>query len=76
MYVRIDRNNLEACPFCGGEAALVMSSKKKHEFFPFRVTCQRCFCTTDRYENPEWAIERWNRRECNDSTQGDQSKMP
>lgn len=52
-------NELKPCPFCGGEAGIMICDYIKHQSF--------CFCTVCKVRMPnmltrEEAIEAWNRR--------------
>ena len=61
--------NLKPCPFCGGEAKLII----KKSFDNVLVQCSKCYCRTPYCDNPfeykniyerkESAIKIWNRRE-------------
>lgn len=49
---------LKPCPFCGGEAQILIIKEQKFH----SVRCIKCRTLTDIYETEEEAIEAWNRR--------------
>ena len=65
---------LKPCPFCGGDAELDFAhtsfcyiaddGKPRETGFFYTVQCddEICGCRIGIYENPEMAIEAWNRR--------------
>lgn len=61
-------NDLDACPFCKGEAKLILSNHGNN-FSAAWVTCTQCKCETKRipisleYSAAEKAKELWNARE-------------
>jgi len=58
-------DELERCPFCGGEALLLETSESVWDLKPhdFAVICRTCHAGTRRYFSTEAeAIEAWNRR--------------
>lgn len=65
---------LKPCPFCGGKAELDFSHRSftytdkngeaRHTGFYYAVKCANeiCGCRIGIYEEPEMAIDAWNRR--------------
>lgn len=53
--------HLLPCPFCGGEAELLMDFDGVEEGI-YTVECQMCWATTAIYLDEEDAINAWNRR--------------
>lgn len=50
---------LKPCPFCGSE-----NVRDNYDWGYFWVECVDCGCNGPRsFENFEWAIQKWNRRE-------------
>lgn len=53
------KGELKPCPFCGSE-----NVRDSCDCGYFWVECVDCGCSGPRsFENYEWAIEKWNRRE-------------
>lgn len=61
-------NELKACPFCGGEATVVILtlSDREETKEPY-VICKTCHAMSAWYMSREDAINAWNRR-ANDET--------
>lgn len=53
-----ENEELKPCPFCGGEAEIVMSGGDR------RVDCKKCGARSDWYDTEAEAIAAWNRRVC------------
>ena len=51
-----------ACPFCGGEAKLYTKLDVKHGMLHF-IKCQECFSRSSSYKTKEEAYTAWNRRD-------------
>lgn len=54
----MNNEELKPCPFCGGEAEIVMSGGDR------RVDCKKCGARSDWYDTEAEAIAAWNRRVC------------
>ena len=54
----MNNEKLKPCPFCGGEAEIVMSGGDR------RVDCKKCGARSDWYDTEAEAIAAWNRRVC------------
>lgn len=52
----MNNEELKPCPFCGGEAEIVMSGGDR------RVECKKCGARSDWYDTEAEAIAAWNRR--------------
>lgn len=61
-------HELKPCPFCGGEAKILIR-KVNTGFFPrggtYYVHCKNCLITTQPRKKLENVIEAWNRRTTN-----------
>lgn len=66
-------HDLKPCPFCGGEAEIVISpTNQEHNLSCYAVHCKRCYVmigyadphtrTTEFYKSPRSAAEMWNTR--------------
>lgn len=49
---------LKPCPFCGGKAKIIQSSRRTLFF----TACEDCDADSDYYDTEEKAAEAWNRR--------------
>lgn len=50
---------LKPCPFCGGEAKLLIVPEKQSRWI---VRCQKCFANHGTFASDHDAVEFWNRR--------------
>ena len=70
---KIKLKELKTCPFCGQDAATVLSEET--DFIGsriFAVMCENCCCGTGHYRSRNLAVESWNRRpETNKISLGD-----
>ena len=67
----MNMNELKPCPFCGGEAEVIRSTRSMC-YEEYRVGCGKCGAMVKNFSNPLWkvsyfdteaeAIEAWNRR--------------
>lgn len=74
---------LKPCPFCGGQAELNFAStsftytdvfgKAMESGFFYTVKCRDCVCgcKIGIYEEPQMAVEAWNRRASDDESGSD-----
>ena len=46
------------CPFCGGEAELIINPFYQRK----AVKCKKCYASIGMFDSAEQAIEAWNRR--------------
>lgn len=53
-------SNLKKCPFCGGEAH--SQNEFNDNIDSYRIICDSCFCSTDRYWCEEMSVTAWNTR--------------
>lgn len=54
---------LKPCPFCGEEAQIFTDDEMGYlGNAQYLVRCGNCLCGTGHYNNPEYAIEAWNKR--------------
>ena len=57
-------NELEMCPFCGGEATVCDTGNYYPKIY-YRVLCKKCCCMQAKfYETPRKAIKALNSRVC------------
>lgn len=49
--------DMKPCPMCGGKAHLY-----KVDYHGYKVVCVQCLIQTGKYEHPDNAVARWNRR--------------
>ena len=61
--VRMEMEQLKPCPFCGGKAQIFTDDEMGYlGNNQYLVKCENCLCGTGHYNNPECAIEAWNKR--------------
>lgn len=53
---------IKKCPFCGGEAEIVVCNILYESNNKYIVRCKKCSAETDLCETREKAVERWNER--------------
>lgn len=53
---------LRKCPFCGGEARIVVHHNEELSWVRYAVECYRCNTQSDKYRLATLAEEAWNRR--------------
>jgi Lar family restriction alleviation protein len=58
----MSKDDLEKCPFCGGNAQVGSRQSTVDSEVLFRVLCERCLGSSDWYRARIWAIQYWNRR--------------
>lgn len=58
-------NDLKPCPFCGGEAILETGDGNISE--EFYIYCPECDFESGVYSEPQFIVEKWNRRADNDA---------
>lgn len=60
-------NELNLCPFCGGEATVYDTGNHYPKIY-YRILCKKWCCIQAKfYETPREAIKAWNRRMNDDS---------
>lgn len=64
------KTELKPCPFCGGEADIVIDPDGIKEaetgrFWAYNVVCKQCCATTGLTWSSERAAKAWNRRDRN-----------
>lgn len=65
--VRMKMEQLKPCPFCGEEAQIFTDDEMGYlGNAQYLVRCGNCLCGTGHYNNPEYAIEAWNKRANNE----------
>lgn len=65
----MNNEELKTCPFCGGEAEIVISGGDR------RVDCKKCGARSDWYDTEAEAIAAWNRREASCTEKQNSSKL-
>lgn len=53
---------LKSCPFCGGDAHIVIQHNEQLTWVRYYVSCYRCDARSGRHETAELAEKVWNRR--------------
>lgn len=53
---------LKPCPFCGGEAHIVIRHNEDLSWVRYYVACRRCDTRTGRRKTSELVSKAWNRR--------------
>ena len=52
-------SELKPCPFCGGEAELLIVPGKQTKWV---IRCRKCFANNGAFVSDHDAVEAWNRR--------------
>lgn len=64
--IRMNEPELKPCPFCGGMAEIMITSKNKIEIrrkgTAYLVRCKICRASSGAEFDKDKAVERWNRR--------------
>lgn len=55
-------SELKPCPFCGGEAKMLIHHNEQLNYVRYSIECQRCLTESNKYFVPKIAEEAWNRR--------------
>ena len=50
------------CPFCGGDARIVIHHNEELSWIRYKVECYRCQTESGKYRMATHAEEAWNRR--------------
>lgn len=55
-------SDLKPCPFCGGEAHLVIRHNEDLSWVRYYIYCRRCDARSGKHKTAEHAHNSWNRR--------------
>ena len=55
-------DEVKACPFCGNDESINLFIVQNCTPYSFCIVCAKCHAASGEYDEPEEAVDAWNRR--------------